>query len=40
MSISESLGEVDSSAESVVPSTYVGQFARLIEQGNAFVMQP
>ncbi|KAH7514811.1 hypothetical protein FEM48_Zijuj11G0130200 [Ziziphus jujuba var. spinosa] len=40
VSMSESLGEVDSSAESVVPSTYVGQFARLVEQGNAHVMQP
>ena len=39
VSMSESLGEIDSNAESVVPATYVGQFARLIEQGNAFVMQ-
>ncbi|EXC26259.1 hypothetical protein L484_022833 [Morus notabilis] len=40
VSISETLNATDSSAESVVPSTYVGQFARLIEQGNEFVMQP
>ncbi|KAF3447851.1 hypothetical protein FNV43_RR08557 [Rhamnella rubrinervis] len=40
VSMSESLGEIDSNADSVVPATYVGQFARLIEQGNAFVMQP
>lgn len=40
VSISETLNATDSSAESVVPSTYVGQFARLIEQGNEFVMRP
>ncbi|KAL5550855.1 hypothetical protein UlMin_001031 [Ulmus minor] len=40
VSMSETFNEIDSSAESVVPSTYVGQFARLIEQENALVMQP
>ena len=40
VSISETLNGTDSSAESVVPSMYVGQFAGLIEQGNEFVMQP
>lgn len=39
MSMSESLGGIDSNAESVVSSAYVGQFARLIEQGNTFVTQ-
>ncbi|XP_021804548.1 trafficking protein particle complex subunit 11 [Prunus avium] len=38
--VSMSEGEIDYSAESVVPSSYLGQFARLIEQGDAFVMQP
>lgn len=38
--VSMSEGEIDCSAESVVPSSYLGQFARLIEQGDAFVMQP
>lgn len=40
VSISETLNGTDGSAESVVPSMYVGQFARLIEQGNEYVMQP
>ncbi|PON44825.1 Foie gras liver health family [Parasponia andersonii] len=40
VSISETLNESDSSADSVVPSVYVGQFARLIEQGDAFLMHP
>ncbi|PQQ15276.1 trafficking protein particle complex subunit 11 [Prunus yedoensis var. nudiflora] len=38
--VSMSEGETDCSAESVVPSSYLSQFARLIEQGDAFVMQP
>uniref|UniRef100_A0A2P2KI04 Uncharacterized protein MANES_02G116600 n=1 Tax=Rhizophora mucronata TaxID=61149 RepID=A0A2P2KI04_RHIMU len=38
--VSEAVDEIDSSAQSVVPSIYVGQFARLIEQGDAFAMQP
>lgn len=40
LSMSETANEIDNSAESVVPSTYVGQFARLLEQGDTFVMQP
>lgn len=31
--------DVDRIAESVVPANYVGQFARLLEQGDAFAMQ-
>ncbi|XP_050227586.1 uncharacterized protein LOC126677146 isoform X2 [Mercurialis annua] len=31
--------EIDSNSESVVPSIYVGQFARLLEQGDTFSMQ-
>ncbi|XP_068330735.1 uncharacterized protein [Pyrus communis] len=38
--VSMSEGDIDCSAESVVPSSYLGQFARLIEQGDTFVMQP
>lgn len=40
VSMSETIDESDSSADSVVPSVYVGQVARLLEQGNAFLMQP
>lgn len=39
LSMSETANEIDNSAESVVPSTYVGQFARLLEQGDAFALQ-
>ena len=40
MSISETFNENDDgSAESVVPSIYVGQFARLLEQGDDLAMQ-
>ncbi|TXG59253.1 hypothetical protein EZV62_013826 [Acer yangbiense] len=35
LSMSETAIEIDSSAESVVPSVYVGQFVRLLEQGDA-----
>ncbi|CAN1169740.1 Trafficking protein particle complex subunit 11 [Linum perenne] len=35
-----SSGAADGTAESVVPSVYVGQFARLLEQEDALVMQP
>ncbi|CAN0898699.1 Trafficking protein particle complex subunit 11 [Linum grandiflorum] len=35
-----SSGAADGSAESVAPSVYVGQFARLLEQENALAMQP
>lgn len=37
--MSEAAIEMDNSAESVVPSTYVGQFARLLEQGDEFAMK-
>lgn len=40
LSMTETAGEIDGTAESVVPSVYVGQFARLLEQGDAFSMQP
>uniref|UniRef100_A0A5B7A4W4 Putative trafficking protein particle complex subunit 11 n=1 Tax=Davidia involucrata TaxID=16924 RepID=A0A5B7A4W4_DAVIN len=40
LSMSEAANEIDSMAESVIPSVYVGQFARLLEQGDAFAMQP
>ncbi|KAK9284885.1 hypothetical protein L1049_024066 [Liquidambar formosana] len=40
LSMSETANEIDVSAESVIPSVYVGQFARLLEQGDGFAMQP
>lgn len=40
VSMSESFNGTDSSADSVEPSTYVGQFARLIEEGDALITQP
>lgn len=40
LSMTETAGEIDGTAESVVPSVYVGQFGRLLEQGDAFSMQP
>ncbi|KAK2977149.1 hypothetical protein RJ640_027762, partial [Escallonia rubra] len=40
LSMSDSDNEIDVRAESVVPSVFVGQFARLLEHGDAFVMQP
>lgn len=40
LSMSEDANEMGNSAESVVPSAYVGQFARLLEQGDAFSMLP
>lgn len=40
LSISETFNESDDgNAESVVPSIYVGQFARLLEQGDDLAMQ-
>nr|DAD46481.1 TPA_asm: hypothetical protein HUJ06_016418 [Nelumbo nucifera] len=39
LSASEAVAEIESSADSVIPSVYVGQFARLLEQGDALVMQ-
>ncbi|KAL5752309.1 hypothetical protein ACOSP7_022493 [Xanthoceras sorbifolium] len=35
LSMSETANDIDSTAESVVPSVFVGQFVRLLEQGNA-----
>ncbi|KAK4791665.1 hypothetical protein SAY86_032078 [Trapa natans] len=40
LSMTDNSSEVDSSIDSVVPSTYVGQFARLLEQGDELSMQP
>lgn len=40
VSMSEASNEIDSSAESVVPSVYVGQFARLLGQGDQVDMLP
>jgi hypothetical protein len=40
ISMSETPNEVDSVADSVVPSAYVGQFARLLEEGDNADMQP
>ncbi|KAJ6376624.1 hypothetical protein OIU76_025724 [Salix suchowensis] len=39
ITMSETADEIDSNAESVAPSIYVGQFARLLEQGDALIMQ-
>ena len=39
ITMSETADEIDSNAESVAPSIYVGQFARLLEQGDALTMQ-
>ncbi|KDP24923.1 hypothetical protein JCGZ_24301 [Jatropha curcas] len=39
LSMSQAADEIDCSAESVAPSVYVGQFARLLEQGDALAMQ-
>ncbi|KAJ0040188.1 hypothetical protein Pint_28761 [Pistacia integerrima] len=40
LSMSETSNEIDTSAESVVPSLYVGQFAQLLEQGDSATMKP
>ncbi|PNY17153.1 hypothetical protein L195_g013891, partial [Trifolium pratense] len=40
ISMSETPNEVDSGADSVGPSAYVGQFARLLEEGDNVDMQP
>lgn len=40
VAMSETLNEIDCKVESVVPSIYVGQVARLIKQDNELVMQP
>ncbi|KAL3828855.1 hypothetical protein ACJIZ3_017657 [Penstemon smallii] len=39
LSMSENVGQIDGSAESVVASAYLGQFARLLEHDNTYVMQ-
>ncbi|CAK7357578.1 unnamed protein product [Dovyalis caffra] len=39
LTMSETADELDSNAESVGPSIYVGQFARFLEQGDALTMQ-
>jgi len=38
--MSETSDEIDNVADSVVPSVYVGQFARLLEQGDDVDMLP
>ncbi|KAF5958133.1 hypothetical protein HYC85_005358 [Camellia sinensis] len=40
LSMSETASDIDGNAESVAPSVYVGQFARLLEQGDTYTMQP
>ncbi|KAL7192798.1 hypothetical protein ACSBR2_024589 [Camellia fascicularis] len=40
VSMSETASDIDGNAESVAPSVYVGQFARLLEQGDTYTMQP
>jgi hypothetical protein len=40
LSMLETANEMDNSTESVVPSAYVGQLARLLEEGDAFSMLP
>ncbi|KAF8409877.1 hypothetical protein HHK36_002395 [Tetracentron sinense] len=39
LSASETANEIDSNSESVIPSIYVGQSTRLLQQGDAFAMQ-
>lgn len=39
LSMSDNTNEIDGSGESVVPAAYVGQFARLLEEGDTFTMQ-
>ncbi|XP_057952195.1 uncharacterized protein LOC131146552 [Malania oleifera] len=40
LSMSETVNDIDGSAESVIPSVYVGQYARLVEQGDAVALEP
>ncbi|XP_052196594.1 uncharacterized protein LOC127803957 [Diospyros lotus] len=40
LSMSTTTNDVDGNGESVVPSVYVGQFARLLEEADTYVMQP
>lgn len=39
LSMSDNANEIDGRGESVVPASYVGQFARLLEEGDTFTMQ-
>lgn len=39
LSMSETDQEIHSSSESIAPSVYVGQFARLLEKGEIFTLQ-
>ncbi|PIN18622.1 hypothetical protein CDL12_08701 [Handroanthus impetiginosus] len=39
LSMSEDVSPIDGSAESVVASVYLGQFARLLEHGDTYIMQ-
>lgn len=40
LSILVNANEIDGGAESVAPSTFVGQFAQLLEQGGVLSFQP
>ncbi|XAR58082.1 hypothetical protein NMG60_11026462 [Bertholletia excelsa] len=40
LSMSETANDINENAESVAPSVFVGQFARLLEQGDTYAMQP
>lgn len=40
LSMSEDVGPVDGSAESVVASVYLGQFSRLLEREDTYIMPP
>ncbi|KAL8133790.1 hypothetical protein AgCh_009017 [Apium graveolens] len=40
LSLLDSINDVDGNVDSVVPSAYVGQFAQLLEHGDALEMQP
>ncbi|XP_057773198.1 uncharacterized protein LOC130992543 [Salvia miltiorrhiza] len=40
LSMSIDVGPIDGSAESVVASAYLGQYSRLLEHEDAFIMQP
>jgi len=37
--MSETSGEIDGNADSVIAASYVGQFAKLLEIGDAVIMQ-
>ena len=40
LSMSVDVGPIDGSAESVVASAYLGQYSRLLEHEDTFIMQP